>query len=108
MGAAADGGQGVGCPDDNVAVLAGFQRTHSVGNADDVQNVTMTVDQSAEPAIEQNNEEQTAAEQPVVDVADFTEEDAELDAEQAGLSLDEETAEEQKPKRKCVRKSVKK
>lgn len=67
----------------------------SVGNADDVQNVTMTVDQSAEPAIEQNNEEQTAAEQPVVDVADFTEEDAELDAEQAGLSLDEETAEEQ-------------
>ena len=60
-----------------------------VGNAEDVQNVTV-VDAQAE---------QTAAE-PIVDVAasevevSFAEEDAALDAEKAGLALDEEIAEE--------------
>lgn len=60
-----------------------------VGNAEDVQNVT-DVDAQAE---------QTAAE-PIVDVAasevevSFAEEDAALDAEKAGLALDEEIAEE--------------
>ena len=75
----------------------------SVGNAEDVQNVTIELNEAAEQVAEQNVEEQS-----VVEAADFAEEDAALDAEQAGLSLDEETAEEQKPKRKCVRKSVQK
>jgi hypothetical protein len=62
----------------------------SVGNAEDVQNVTIELNEAAEQVAEQNVEEQS-----VVEAADFAEEDAALDAEQAGLSLDEETAEEQ-------------
>ncbi len=60
-----------------------------VGNAEDVQNVTV-VDAQAEQA----------AAEPIVDVAasevevSFAEEDAALDAEKAGLALDEEIAEE--------------
>ncbi|MBR5811683.1 MAG: DUF349 domain-containing protein, partial [Alistipes sp.] len=62
----------------------------SVGCADDVQNVTIELNEAAEQVAEQN-----VAEQSVVETADFADEDAALDAEQAGLSLDEETAEEQ-------------
>ena len=62
----------------------------SVGNAEDVQNVTIELNEAAEQVAEQNVEEQS-----VVEAADFAEEDAALDAEQAGLSLDDETAEEQ-------------
>lgn len=60
-----------------------------VGNAEDVQNV-IVVDAQAEQA----------AAEPIVDVAasevevSFAEEDAALDAEKAGLALDEEIAEE--------------
>ena len=62
----------------------------SVGNADDVQNVTIETSEASEYISEQETTEQVAPES-----ADFAEEDAALDAEQAGLSLDEETAEEQ-------------
>lgn len=62
----------------------------SVGNAEDVQNVTVEVNSAPEQVAEQSIQEQ-----PVVPEADFAEEDAALDAEQAGLLLDEETAEEQ-------------
>ena len=62
----------------------------SVGNADDVQNVTVEVN-----SVPEQEAEPTSNEQLTVSEADFAEEDAALDAEQAGLSLDEETAEEQ-------------
>ena len=62
----------------------------SVGNADDVQNVTVEANETAETVEAESNEEVIAA-----DGVYFAEEDAALDAEQAGLSLDEETAEEQ-------------
>ncbi len=62
----------------------------SVGNADDVQNVTIETSEASEQISEQEATAQVASES-----ADFAEEDAALDAEQAGLSLDEETAEEQ-------------
>ena len=62
----------------------------SVGNADDVQNVTVEVN-----SVPEQEAEPTSNEQLSVSEADFAEEDAALDAEQAGLSLDEETAEEQ-------------
>ena len=62
----------------------------SVGNADDVQNVTIETSEASEQISEHKATEQVAPES-----ADFAEEDAALDAEQAGLSLDEETAEEQ-------------
>ncbi|MBR6662389.1 MAG: DUF349 domain-containing protein [Alistipes sp.] len=62
----------------------------SVGNADDVQNVTVEVN-----SVPEQEAEPTSNEQLIVSEADFAEEDAALDAEQAGLSLDEETAEEQ-------------
>ena len=65
----------------------------SVGNADDVQNVTIETIETSE-ASEQISEHK-ATEQAAPESADFAEEDAALDAEQAGLSLDEETAEEQ-------------
>ena len=51
----------------------------SVGNAEDVQNVTIELNEAAEQVAEQNVEEQS-----VVEAADFAEEDAALDAEQAG------------------------
>ena len=62
----------------------------SVGNTDDVQNVTVEVN-----SVPEQEAEPTSNEQLTVSEADFAEEDAALDAEQAGLSLDEETAEEQ-------------
>ena len=62
----------------------------SVGNADDVQNVTVEVN-----SVPEQEAEPTSNEQLTVSEADIAEEDAALDAEQAGLSLDEETAEEQ-------------
>ena len=52
----------------------------SVGCADDVQNVTIELNEAAEQVAEQN-----VAEQSVVETADFADEDAALDAEQAGL-----------------------
>ena len=56
----------------------------SVGSADDVQNVTVEVSCAAEQVAEQPTQDE-----PEAEVADFAEEDAALDAEQAGLSLDE-------------------
>ncbi len=70
----------------------------SVGIAEDVQNVTSVESATAEVVAEDEtqsenlNVEETAQS---VEIVDFTEEDAALDAQQAGLSLDDETAEEQ-------------
>ena len=60
-----------------------------VGNAEDVQNVTV-VDAQAEDASVESVEDVVASEVE----ASFAEEDAALDAEKAGLALDEEIAEE--------------
>lgn len=60
-----------------------------IGNADDAQNVT-TVDLAAE-AVEVDEQTNVEADQMA---ADFSEEDAALDAEKAGLAIGEETAEE--------------
>ena len=60
-----------------------------VGNAEDVQNVTV-VDAQAEDASVESVEDVVANEVE----ASFAEEDAALDAEKAGLALDEEIAEE--------------
>ncbi len=64
----------------------------SVGNAEDVQNVTSV--ESANVNVVAEDESQTENVNPA-EVVDFAEEDAALDAQQAGLSLDDETAEEQ-------------
>ena len=64
----------------------------SVGNAEDVQNVTSV--ESANVNVVAEDESQTENVNPT-EVVDFAEEDAALDAQQAGLSLDDETAEEQ-------------
>ena len=60
-----------------------------VGNAEDVQNVTV-VDAQAEDASVESVDDVVASEVE----ASFAEEDAALDAEKAGLALDEEIAEE--------------
>ena len=60
-----------------------------VGNAEDVQNVTV-VDAQTEDASVESVEDVVASEVE----ASFAEEDAALDAEKAGLALDEEIAEE--------------
>ena len=60
-----------------------------VGNAEDVQNVTSVESVAAEKVVDADPQTQ-----PDVEV-DFADEDAALDAQRAGLSLGEETAEEQ-------------
>ena len=63
----------------------------SIGNADDMRNVTATdAEKAREPAEEVAPEPD--CENPAAD--EVSEEEAALDAEQAGLELDEETAEE--------------
>ena len=64
----------------------------SVGIAEDVQNVTSV--ESANVNVVAEGESQTENVN-LAEVVDFAEEDAALAAQQAGLSLDEETAEEQ-------------
>ena len=64
----------------------------SVGIAEDVQNVTSV--ESANVNVVAEDESQTENVNPA-EVVDFAEEDAALAAQQAGLSLDDETAEEQ-------------
>ena len=61
----------------------------SVGIAEDVQNVTSVESVAAEKVVDADPQTQ-----PDVEV-DFADEDAALDAQRAGLSLGEETAEEQ-------------
>lgn len=70
----------------------------SVGNAEDVQNVTSVESATVEAVAESESQAENlnvAEEAQPVEVVDFAEEDAALDAQQAGLSLDDETAEEQ-------------
>ncbi|MBR6759288.1 MAG: DUF349 domain-containing protein [Alistipes sp.] len=70
----------------------------SVGNAEDVQNVTSVESATVEAVAESESQTENlnvAEEAQPVEVVDFAEEDAALDAQQAGLSLDDETAEEQ-------------
>lgn len=62
----------------------------SIGNADDAQNVTTVEAQAVDTAQAESDEVEAAAQ-----VADFSEEDAALDAEKAGLAIGEEMAEEQ-------------
>ncbi|MBR3703499.1 MAG: DUF349 domain-containing protein [Alistipes sp.] len=61
-----------------------------IGDADNAQNVT-TVDSAVECAAEVDEQMSVEADQMA---ADFSEEDAALDAEKAGLAIGEETAEE--------------
>ena len=63
-----------------------------VGKSDATLNVTTTSDSSA--AVEESAVNQVEA-VPAEATADFTEEDAALDAEKAGLAIDEEMAEEE-------------
>ena len=62
----------------------------SVGTADDALNVTAVENAAAEAEVAPNDVEVAA-----VDAADFAEEDAALDAEQAGLAIGDEMAEEE-------------
>ena len=62
----------------------------SVGVAEDVQNVTSVESVAAGVAVDDESQSE-----PVVEQVDFADEDAALDAQNAGLSLDEETDEEQ-------------
>ena len=62
----------------------------SVGIAEDVQNVTSVESVAADVAADNESQSETVVEQ-----VDFADEDAALDAQNAGLSLDEETDEEQ-------------
>ncbi|MBE6213342.1 MAG: DUF349 domain-containing protein [Rikenellaceae bacterium] len=62
----------------------------SVGIAEDVQNVTSVESVAADVAADNESQSETVMEQ-----FDFADEDAALDAQNAGLSLDEETDEEQ-------------
>ena len=61
-----------------------------IGDADNAKNVTSVELQEGETAAQDGDNELSGAIQP----ADFSEEDAELDAEKAGLAIGEETAEE--------------
>lgn len=64
----------------------------SVGVADDAMSVTTVENAAAEVDVATQNDVELAAEQVA---ADFAEEDAALDAEQAGLAIGEEMAEEE-------------
>ena len=64
----------------------------SIGNADDMRNVTAT---DAEKAVEAAPESEPVNAAAALDACEVSEEEAVLDAEKAGLELDEETTEEE-------------
>ncbi len=64
----------------------------SIGNADDMRNVTAT---DAEKTVEAAPESEPVNAAAALDACEVSEEEAVLDAEKAGLELDEETAEEE-------------
>ncbi len=67
----------------------------SIGNADDMRNVTATdAEKAQEQAVEAAPESAPVNTAAALDACEVSEEEAALDAEQAGLELDEETAEE--------------